>query len=147
MNFTCTVIIDLPIEKVFELFNNTDYLKEWQDDFVSHQHLSGTPGEPGSKSKIIYQTRKHRIELVETILTKTPPYEVSGLYEHKHMVNTMINRFSSVEGDKTKYESEVGYSKFIGFMPKLMGLLMPTMFKKQAQKWANQFKAFAERNK
>lgn len=50
-----------------------------------------------------------------------------------------------VETGKTKYISEIEYTHFKGFMNKMMALHMPGMFKKQTQKWLDQFKAFAEK--
>jgi hypothetical protein len=70
---------------------------------------------------------------------------MTALYEHKHMVNTMINRFTELPGQNTRFTTDMGYYKFIGFMSKFMALMMPGMFKKQNQKWLAQFKMFAER--
>ena len=56
--FTCSVEIALPVEKVIELFKNTENLKEWQDGFISFEHISGTPGEPGAKSRTQYKIDK-----------------------------------------------------------------------------------------
>jgi hypothetical protein len=145
MKFTCSVEIDLPVEKVVELFDNTDNLIEWQDGFVSFESIRGTPGEQGSKAKMIYLIRNQEMEIVETIMVKNLPEEMAGLYEHKHMVNTMTTRFKEIAPNKTKYEAEIEYTEFIGFVPKLMAFFMPGLFKKQTQKWLNQFKTFAER--
>ena len=112
---------------------------------MSLQHISGTPGKPGAKSRIIYKTGKHVIDLTETIQVKNLPDEMTALYEHEHMVNTMSNRFSSIDKNRTKWVVEIEYTKFIGFIPNLMALLMPGIFKKQVQKWLDQFKAFAEK--
>ncbi len=145
MKFTCSVEIDLPIKKVIELFDNPENLIEWQDGFVAIERINGIPGELGSKSRLIYMMRNKEMELIETIKVKKLPEEMIGLYEHKHMVNTMTTRFKEISPNKTKYESEIEYTKFNGFVPKLMAFLMPGVFKKQTQKWLNQFKAFAER--
>ena len=144
MKFTCSVEIDQPIDKVIELFDNPDNLKEWQDGFVSFDHLSGIPGEPGAKSKIIYKNKGQTIELIETLLVKNLPYEMSGTYEHKHMVNNMSNHFKALGDDKTEWVANLEYTKLNGFLPKLMAFIMPGMFRKQTQKWLNQFKTFAE---
>ncbi len=70
----------------------------------------------------------------------------SALYEHKHMVNTMTNRFYSPEQDRTIYEAEIHYTRFIGFIPKLMALLMPGLFMKQMQDTLDRFKSFVEQS-
>jgi uncharacterized membrane protein len=144
MKFTCTTEIDLPLQKTVSIFNNRDNLGKWQQGLVRDESISGHPGEPGSKSKLIFNTGKHIIELTETILLKNLPAEMTGLYEHIHMVNTMSSRFTPIKENKTRYDAEIVYTKFIGFMPKMMALLMPGIFKKQVQKTLDRFKAFAE---
>jgi hypothetical protein len=144
MKFTCSVEIDLPVKKVVELFDNTENLIEWQDGFINFEPISGTPGEAGSKAKMVYMIRDQEMEILETIKVKNLPEEMTCVYEHIHMVNTMTTRFKEISPNKTKYEAEIEYTKFIGFVPKLMAFLMPGVFKKQTQKWLNQFKAFAE---
>jgi hypothetical protein len=120
MKFTCSVEIDLPVEKVVRLFDNDENLKEWQDGFISIEHISGIPGESGAKSRIIFQTGRHKMELIETILVKNLPNEKTGLYEHKQMVNAMTSRFIAVGENKTRYVAEIEYSRFNGFVPKMM---------------------------
>ena len=144
MKFTCSVEINAPIAKVVELFDSVENLKKWQTGLVSYDHLSGKQGEPGAKSKIVIETGKHRIELIETILVRNLPHEVTGLYEHEHMVNTMSNRFTPIGENATRYDAEIDYTKFIGFIPKMMALLMPGMFRKQVQKTLDRFKVFVE---
>jgi len=145
MKFSCQVKINLPIKKVIELWENPDNMKEWQDGFVSLDHLSGKAGEIGAKSKISYKTGKREMELTETILAYNLPDEMSARYEHTHMVNTMTNRFESLSENQTRWQANIEYTQFNGIMPKLMAMLLPGMFKKQTQKWLNQFKTFAEK--
>ena len=85
------------------------------------------------------------MELLETITSNRLPDEFSAHYKHTRMENTMTIRFVEIEGGAaTRFECEVEYTKFNGIMPKLMGLLFRGMFRKQAQKWFDQFKAYAE---
>ncbi|MCP4132753.1 MAG: SRPBCC family protein [bacterium] len=144
MKFTCVVEIDLPVETVIELYDSPENLKKWQDGFVSIEHLSGSPGEPGAKSKLIYTIGKRTIELIETIIKKDLPREFSALYEAETMVNTMKNQFTSPDPNRTIFDMEIEYTKFNGVIPKMMSFFMPGIFKKQTQKWLNQFKTFAE---
>lgn len=144
MKFTCTVDIDAPLDQVVELFKDTENLKAWQDGIQSFEHLSGNANEAGAKSKIVFQQGKQRIELIETIQVMDLPREKTALYEHTHMVNTMKSSFADLGSNKTRFTAEIHYTKFIGLMPKLMAWLMPGLFKKQTQKWLDQFKAFSE---
>ena len=146
MKFNCQVEINQPIEKVIDLFDNHENMKHWQDGFVSFEHLSGRPGQVGAKSRIIYEFGKKgkTMELIETITVNNLPDEFSGTYEHKHMTNNMVNRFKSLGPNKTRWDAELHYTKLNGLMIKMMAFLMPGMFKKQTQKWLDQFKVFAE---
>jgi len=145
MKFTCRVEINKPVEKVVGLYDNSENLKEWQDGFVSLEHLTGEPGTSGAKTRLIYKIGKHEIELIETIYAKNLPQEFSALYEAKTMTNTMTNRFTPLGENKTRYETEIEYTSFNGILPKMMALLLPGVFKKQTQKWLDQFKVFAEK--
>jgi uncharacterized membrane protein len=146
MRFKCQVDIDLPREKVIELFDSVDNLKHWQDGFISFEHLTGEPGEVGSTARMMYEMNGRPMELIETVTVKNFPDEFSGTYVHKHMTNSMVNKFEWLASDKTRWTAEIEYTQLNGFIIKMMAFLMPGMFKKQTQKWLNQFKAFAEGN-
>jgi len=145
MKFNCSVEINLPVQRVVELFSDENNLKNWQRGFVSKEPISGAKGKTGSKSKVIFKNGKHTIELTETILDNRLPDEITGLYEHVHMVNTMRNCFIPLDSNRTKMETHIEYTKFNGPIPKLMGWLMRGMFRKQTQKMFDGFKMFAEK--
>ncbi|MBX7041362.1 MAG: SRPBCC family protein [Ignavibacteria bacterium] len=143
MKFTVQTEIDLPVTKVVELFDNPENLKHWQPGLVSFEHLSGTPGQPGAKSRLRYKMGKREIEMIETITVRDLPAEFSGTYEAEGVVSTVKNFFKPVSENKTLYITENEFS-FSGFM-KVIGFLMPGAFKKESQKYLLQFKEFAEK--
>lgn len=142
MKYQCEVIVNLPRERVVKLFDNPDNLKYWQPGLKSFEFLSGSPGEPGSRAKLKYRMGKKEIEMIETITKRDLPDEFSGTYETKGVWNSVANKFIPIEKDKTKIVSDVEF-KLTGFM-KLMGFFMPGAFKKESQKFLDQFKAYAE---
>lgn len=144
MKFSVSVNIVAPVNQVVGLFRNMDNFNKWQDGLLSFEHLSGTPGEPGSKSMFIYQSGRIEFELVETVSINNLPAEFTALYEAIAMTNTMSNRFISVSDNETRYEADVDYIKFNGLIPSLMGKFMPGMFRKQVQKRLRKFKVFVE---
>jgi len=146
MKFTCSTEINSPINKVVALFGDTNNLKQWQPGLVSYEIISGKAGEVGAKAKIIFNYHNQTMELIETMMVNNLPQEKTALYEHKHMVNTMSNRFTAIDVNRTKMQTDIHYTKFNGFMPKMMALLMPGMFKKQTQKSLENFKAFVEKS-
>ena len=144
MKFTCRVEIQAPRSKVVSYFKNPDLLGEWQDGFLGKELLEGQDWEVGAVSNMSYDFKGKPMIIQETILQNDLPDLFQGLYEHKHMVNTMESRFQELDAANTSYEAEIHYTEFRGFMVKVMATLFPGMFKKQVQKWLDQFKSYVE---
>lgn len=142
MQYTNEVIINLPVDKVVELFDNPDNMKYWQPGLVSFENISGTPGQAGAKSRLRYKMGKREIEMIETITIRNLPDEFSGTYETQNVYNIQVNRFVPIDERRTRYISESEF-RFGGIM-KLFAWLMPGAFKKQSQKYMDMFKEFAE---
>jgi hypothetical protein len=119
-------------------------LVKWQDGFKSITHLSGEPEAVGSKYRFLYSNKGKEFELIETILVNDLPKEFVGQYEHIHMTNTMKNTFQEVRPGVTLWNAEIEYTILKGFVIKMIAKIFPSMFRKQTQKWLNQFKTFAE---
>lgn len=143
MKYTTQVEIDLPLNRVIELFDSTENLAKWQPGFISLEHLSGTPGQVGAKSLLKYKMGKREVDMIETITKRELPAEFHGTYEAKGVFNIQENYFTSLGPEKTRWESKSEF-QLKGFM-KILGWLMPGMFKKQSQKYLDLFRAFAEK--
>lgn len=142
MKYTNDIEINLPISRVIELFDNPKNLKQWMKGLVSFEHVSGTPGQPGAKSRLVFDMGNRRIEMIETITVRNLPEEFSGTYEADGVFNIVKSKFVALAADRTKYISEQEF-QFNGTM-KLIGALMPGMFKKQTEEYLQAFKQFAE---
>jgi hypothetical protein len=140
MKFTCTIDINSPKNTVAEMFSNPDNLQYVQEGFISKTLISGKEGEEGAVSKMVYE----KLELIETIIKNDLPDEFKALYEHKYTINTMKVQFIVLNDHKTRYNSEIHYTKFNGFMINLMAKLFPSFFKKQVLKWMQLFKEYVE---
>jgi uncharacterized membrane protein len=140
MKFTCTIDINCDRKKVAEIFSNPDNLKHFQEGFKSFEYLEGIPGQKGATKRLVYE----KLELIETILVNNLPDEFMALYEHKHMTNTMRVEFIDLGDHKTRYNSEIHYTKFNGVFIKIIAKLFPGMFKKQVLKWMHLFKDYVE---
>ncbi len=142
MQYTVTIDLDLPRSRVIELFDSTENLPMWQKGLQRFEPISGEPGQPGAKSKMVYKMGKRDMELIETITKRELPDALHCTYETKGVFNVVSNRFVEVGPDKTRWESENEF-RFSGFM-KVIGLLMKGAFPKQSLKYMQDFKAFAE---
>lgn len=142
MKYSNEVIINQPLNRVIELFDSEENLFKWQPELISFEHFSGEKGEVGAKSKLKYKMGKREVEMIETITVKDLPKEFSGTYETKGVWNEVKNYFEVVDENTTKWHSDCHF-KFSGFM-NLMAFFMPGSFRKQSQKYLDQFKVFAE---
>ncbi len=143
MKYTVGIEIDKPIDEVIALFDNTENMDKWMDGLQSFEHISGTPGEVGAKSKLHFKMGRRNIEMIETITAKNLPEEFSGTYEADGVFNVVRNKFQAAGPDKTKWVSENEF-QFSSLMMKVMGFLMPGAFRKQSLKYLKNFKNFAE---
>jgi hypothetical protein len=146
MKFIFSAEINLPAEKVFDLFLNKDNLKEWQTEFINCELISGTPGKAGAVTKQNYKS----VIIIETIASINFPHEIRCLHDHKRNTTTIMthetsNRFKLLTENKTLFEMEMLNVEFVGFLPKLMSKLMGKMFEKYHQEEVDHFKLFAER--
>lgn len=145
MKYVSHIDIDKPLEDVFKFWINSENNHLWQDGFISITLLEGKENEKGTKSEILFKHKNREMVLTETVLNVNLPYEKHALYEHKHMSNTQKTIFEAISDHKTRYKTEVEYVKFNGLLPKLMGKLFPSMFRKQSEKWMQQFKEACEK--
>lgn len=142
MKYSVSIIIDKPRDRVVELFDNVENMSKWMPGLISFEHLSGTPGQVGAKSKLKFQMGKRQIEMVETVTVRNLPDEFSGTYEANGVFNIVGNKFKALSDTQTEYISEQEF-QFKGFM-KIIAFLMPGAFKKQSMKYLEDFKKFVE---
>lgn len=145
MKFTCTVHINKPQQIVADYFANVDHLGEYQEGFQKKELISGEPWQEGAVSQLYYQNGKRKMELTETVIKNNLPNEFLAEYFHTHTENTMKSTFTVISPNETRYDAEIHYTKFKGAIVKIMAFLFPSFFKKQVQKWLNNFKVFVEK--
>lgn len=141
MKYTCSIEVNVPRARFIELFDNPENLPKWQKGLQSFTPVSGTPGQVGAKSELVFLMGKRRVEMVETITRRALPNEFAGTYEAKGVWNSVANRFVDL-GGRTGWELETEF-RLGGFL-KVLGWVMPGMFRKQSLAIMNGFKEFAE---
>jgi Polyketide cyclase / dehydrase and lipid transport len=153
MKYTVSIEIALPRERVAQLLADPAHLPKWLRGLVLHEPLSGTYGHVGTKSRVVFQIGKQKIECTETI-TRREPVDLHGIPRGsvvrfdreivgEGMWNAVRDRLTEAGPQTTLWQSESEY-RFSGLPMRLMGLLMPGAFRKQSQQHLQDFKAFAE---
>ena len=100
MKYSVEIEINLPYKRVLELFDSTKNLFKWQPGLISFDHISGTAGEVGAKSKLLYKMGSREIEMIETITVKNLPDEFSRTYEANGVWNEVKNYFQEIDENK-----------------------------------------------
>jgi hypothetical protein len=127
-----------------EVFINSDHFPYYQEGFIKLERVSGDEGQEGSVSHLYYNMRGTDVMLEETILENNLPEQFAARYHHSHMDNTMVSRFVERPDGTTSYTVDVEYTGFRGLLPKLLSWFYPAFFRKQVQKWMDDFKVYAE---
>lgn len=144
MKYDCRIEINKPINKVVELFDDPNNLHKWMDGLKSIEHLEGIKGEPGAKSKFIFERKGKKTEMIGTIISRNLPDEFSGTYDMTGVHNIQRYRFQKIDENKTMYISESEF-QFKGVMKWME--IMSFAFKKQTMKFMENFKQFVENEK
>jgi hypothetical protein len=140
------ITINLPVETVAGLFTNANHFNEWKKDFVSFAYVSGTPGNAGAVTQLVFK----RVTMFETIIAANLPASFTATYDHQRngktvMVHEATNRFSTIKDNATLIESEMTMTKVVGLLPRIIMTLMGGAAKKYAQGQFERFKIFAEK--
>ena len=145
MKYTIETEINAPREIVAELAGNPENRKQWMEGLESDEHLSGTPGTPGAKSRLVFKTGKVSIPMIGTVMVRNLPDELSESFEASNVVTHATTRFVALSPHKTQYISEQAFH-FKGSFNKLVGWLLQGEFKRQTLRHMENFKRFAEKS-
>ncbi len=81
MKYSVEIDVNVPRHRFVELFDDPQNLPKWQQGLLSIEHLSGAPGQPGAKSRLLFAFGKRTMEMIETITKRDLPTEFNGTYE------------------------------------------------------------------
>ncbi|NRA91324.1 MAG: SRPBCC family protein [Psychroserpens sp.] len=143
MLYTTKILVKVPLDVFVSKMNHLENMKHWQRGLKLLEHLSGNPGELGSRLKLTYDFGKRKVEIIETITKSNFPHEFHASYNAPGMNNIQENYFSQTSEGYTEWKS---VNKFVPLNFKMRALifLMPKVFKKQSMKYMQDFKNFAE---
>jgi uncharacterized protein YndB with AHSA1/START domain len=142
LKYTTEIVIDLPRQRVIDLFTDPEHMTAWQPGLEESELLEGEPGQPGAKTRLVYQRDRREIDMIETVVSHALPNEFTVRYETEGVRNLVVNRFEVLEGSRTRWVAENEF-KFGGWML-FLGLFLGAAFRKQTLDDMKRFKAFAE---
>lgn len=142
MKYTCELVVNLPRQRMIEIFDNPDNMHKWQPGLVSFEHLSGEPGQPGATSKLRYDMNGRKVEMIETIVSRELPDIFTGTYDADGVHNIVENHFYVDGPASTRWVMDTEF-QFSGFM-RIASKLMGGVFRKQSMEFMQNFKEFAE---
>ena len=136
------VIVNADRSTVWDAFDNPDNISKWQATLKSITHKSGTPGEIGAITELVYDEDGRELVMTETITERRQPAFMAGIYTTKGSKSLIVNYFETVGDDKTRWVSHANHN-FSGFM-KLASLFIRKTICDRTENDMQRFKLFVE---
>jgi hypothetical protein len=121
------VIVNADRNTVWDAFDNPDNIPKWQPTLKSFPHKSGTPGEVGAITELVYDENGRELVMSETITERRRPDFMAGIYTTKGRKSLIVNYFEIIEGDKTRRVRHANHN-FSGFMKLVSPFIRKTIF-------------------
>jgi len=104
MQLSYEVVVDKPIQAVWDYSNNPDNLIHWLNDFVSHEHVKGDKNAPGvgDVANVTYTQPGGDFVMEETVTAYDAPRHIKLFMTSKYMDMEIVNDFEEVEPGKTR---------------------------------------------
>jgi len=142
LKYITEITINKPIDEVMKLFKNPEHLKFWQRGLKSTKLLKGESGKLGAKRKLHLNLEGRDIEMIETITKCELPKHWHARYTSEGLVSYQENYFESLDENKTYWKTTSRF-EFHGYM-RIVGRLLPGIFKRRSKTVMQDFKKFAE---
>ena len=130
MKISTTIIINKPVQQVWEYFDNPDNMVNWLTGFKKWEHLTGEKGEIGAKAKQYYDNRGREIVMIEEITEKEPYKRFAGTLTHHSMDGVIEANFTDL-GDGTTQLESINDTKFKMFALQVLSPFLKKSFQKR----------------
>lgn len=126
VNCHCEIIINKPIQQVWDYVNTPDNLVLWLNDFVRYEHLTGDINAPkvGDTSAHTYDQNGKEFTMEEEIVIYDPPNRIKLLMTHKMFDMDIVNDFESLSPTQTKLIATADSIR-TSLLMKIMMIFMP----------------------
>jgi hypothetical protein len=141
MKSIVSVDIDAPQQQVAALFTDPGYSTEWMDDIERCEPLSGQPGTPGSRYRLV--PKRGSLSFTATVISRELPDDVRLSLDGDHVTVDVHGMLSPLPDGGTKLVSEEDF-EFKGALRKALGLLAKPAIHGTHRRHLEAFKRFAE---
>lgn len=123
MKLDCEVIIEKPIQEVWDYANNPDNLVNWLNDFIRYEQLTGDVSAPkiGDTSNHTYDQNGSEMTMHETITAYDAPNRVELFMTSSWFDMEIVNTFNEISPTQTKLYAGADFVR-IGWIMKFFML-------------------------
>ena len=143
MKYTIELTLEKSRADVWQAFDNPDNMKNWQPSLKKFEPVSGTPGQPGAVSNLIYEENEREFTLTEEINLRDEPKRFDGVYKNEFSDSIVKNTFVEKGESETLWIVETEF-KFKTLPMKIMGPLMKRNFARRTYRDMERFQEFVE---
>jgi polyketide cyclase/dehydrase/lipid transport protein len=133
--------IKAPQARVAELFANPENSPQWMDDLARYEAMSGKPGMPGSKYRLV--PKKGAMVFVATVIARDLPGRAEVHLDSPTVAVSVTGTFEAVSPDRTRLVSEEVFT-FKGLVNRAFGFFAQPAIRRAHRRHMEAFKRFAE---
>ena len=134
--------VNVPQEKLAELFAEPENYKKWMGDLEGFEIISGKPGMLGLKYRLMQKNGNKKTDFIATVTASNLPNEFSMTIQEPDVAQVSVTgQFVALSADKTKLISKEEF-KFKGISNKIGGLLYQQSIKGDHHHYTMNFKHF-----
>ena len=141
--YRAEVNVNKSIKVVFEIFNNSENIKNWVPEVKSFEVVNTNPGKTGSVYKIVIDNKGQEVTMTEKVMAYVPNEKVTLFFDAEGMLKRDDYIFKEKDGVTTiTLNTSCQSDSYI------LACIFPyfkATFQKQDQSYLNNFKAFAEK--
>lgn len=142
MKIKTEITIDADQDTVWREFDNPDNLSKWQPTLKSFTPRSGTVGEPGAVSEVVYDEKGRDVVMIETVTEKRAPDFMAGSYDSSWSKAVIVNHFEKLDDNQTRWTFYANH-RFRGFF-KIIGWLFRKSIIGRSNDFMQRFKLLVE---
>ena len=142
MKIKTEITIDVDRATVWREFDDQDNLNEWQPALKSFTTRTGTPGQPGAVTELVYNENGRNVVTIETITEKRAPDFMAASYDSRWSKAIVVNHFEAADDERTRWVMYANH-RFKGVF-RLVAIVLRQSISRRTDAWMQRFKLLVE---